>query len=150
MIAFVDSSALVKLYVDEVGAAEVRAAMRDVYVYVSTLAGVEVPSALWKKARTGEASHSEVRTLVGRFAADMYGVTPARGRFLHVLTPQHILDAAVTMIERYGLRAFDSVQLASAIAARRANPACQAFACFDKDLASAAASEGFDIVFAPS
>ncbi len=43
----------------------------------------------------------------------------------------------------YGLRAYDAVQLASAEAARAADPGCDSFACFDASLRDAAAGAGF-------
>jgi predicted nucleic acid-binding protein len=50
---FADSSALVKLYADEVGHEQVRGL---VSVAVAQLARVEVPAALWRKQRMGELS----------------------------------------------------------------------------------------------
>jgi hypothetical protein len=44
------------------------------------------------------------------------------------------------------VRAYDAVQLASALAARAANPGCREFACFDEGLRAAAAREGFALV----
>lgn len=52
MSCFADSSALVKLYADEAGRAEV-ITVETATMLVSDLARVEVPAALWKKHRAG-------------------------------------------------------------------------------------------------
>jgi hypothetical protein len=46
----------------------------------------------------------------------------------------------------HGLRAYDSVQLASGRVARRIDAAFNTFACFDKGLRDAAISEGFTLL----
>jgi len=43
----------------------------------------------------------------------------------------------------HALRALDALQLASALAARRADPSCATFACLDLRLRAAAAGAGF-------
>jgi hypothetical protein len=57
-----------------------------------------------------------------------------------------ILDEAARSVGRHPLRAFDAVQLASALAARAADPELTAFACFDDALADAARAEGFTLL----
>lgn len=44
----------------------------------------------------------------------------------------------------HGLRAYDAVQLASALATREVDERCATFAAFDRDLTLAATSEGFE------
>ncbi|WP_165492055.1 type II toxin-antitoxin system VapC family toxin [Egibacter rhizosphaerae] len=44
------------------------------------------------------------------------------------------------------LRAYDAVQLAAAIATRRAGPTCTTITAFDEGLARAAASENFALL----
>lgn len=45
-----------------------------------------------------------------------------------------------------GLRAYDAVQLASAVRARAADPELVSFACFDAGLRRAAARAGFSLI----
>ena len=62
-VVFADSSALVKLYVDEPGSTAIRRHERRSRFIVSGLARVEVPAALWRKVRTGELDPSDARLL---------------------------------------------------------------------------------------
>jgi len=45
-----------------------------------------------------------------------------------------------------GLKASDAVKLATARAARIADPSCSSFASFDSELRDAAAADGFDLI----
>ena len=139
MTVFADSSALVKLYADEDGADLVRAVRLFVVAAVSR---VEVPSALWRKSRTGELSAQDAGVLVSAFTADWY--EPSSG-FVPVALRTQVLDGAASAAAVHGLRAYDAVQLACALAARRADPQLDVFLCFDRDLRDAAGREGFSL-----
>ncbi len=67
-------------------------------------------------------------------------------RFTVVGITDTILVSAAEALARHPLRAYDAVQLASALAARSAYPALGLFACFDRDLAAAGAAEGFHVM----
>jgi uncharacterized protein len=139
--AFADSSALVKLYANEDRSDDVRDLAGP--LYVSALARVEVTAALWRKNRSGELSRAAAQTLAAEFAADFHGVVSEPPRFLPVAPVVPLPD----LTDRYGLRAYDATQLASAVAVRRIDNTCRVFACFDKGLSSAADSEGFTTPF---
>ena len=139
-MVFADSSALVKLYVPELGHERVRSLTA---VVVSELAGVEVPSALWRKHRTGQLSAGAARALVGAFEADLHGTAGEEPRFVAVTASPLVLDTAARLTGVHGLRAYDAVQLATAKLVASTEPACRTFATFDKALADAAAAEGF-------
>jgi predicted nucleic acid-binding protein len=142
---FADSSALVKLYADEDRSDDVRDLAGP--LYVSALARVEVAAALWRKHRMGELSRKAAQTLAIEFAVDFHGVESERSRFLPVAAVSPVLDLAADLTDRYGLRAYDAIQLASAVAVRRIDDSCQVFACFDKGLSAAAGGEGFTTPF---
>lgn len=147
MTSFADSSALVKLYADELGADRVRSLGDG--LLISELARVEVPAALWRKHRTGEMSASDVAVLVAEFEYDCFGDerhTTSSTRFVRITVTSSIVDEAATLTGRYGLRAYDAVQLASAIAARRVDASVIAFAAFDRHLNRAAAIESFQLL----
>ena len=137
-----DSSALVKLYADEVGADTVRGV--DAFV-VSALARVEVPAALMRKVRAGALAAATAGVLLREFEADWRG-SGGRPRFAAVPATAEVLEDAARHAAVHGLRAYDAVQLASAIAARTADDALQEFACFDSDLRAAAVREGFRLL----
>jgi len=133
----------VKRYSDEPGHEHVR---RLVSVAVAQLARVEVPAALWRKQRLGELSADDARLLAADFEADYFGADSEPPRFAPVATTAGILDEAARLCASHGLRAYDAVQLSSALAARRADDSCTSFAAFDRSLRRAAATEGFDLV----
>lgn len=140
---FFDSSALVKLYVDEAGYHSIRLVR---LIVVSALARVEVPSALWRKRRLDEIEEVVVVRLVTGFREDLLGTTKTRPRFLVLRASDDVLDAAARLTGTAGLRAYDAVQLASAEAARAADSGCDTFACFDVSLREAAARSGFSLL----
>jgi predicted nucleic acid-binding protein len=140
---FADSSALVKLYSDEPGHEHVRGLAS---VAVAQLARVEVPAALWRKQRLGELSADDAGLLAADFEADYFGAESEPPRFAAVATTAGILDDAARLCGSHGLRAYDAVQLSSALAVRRADRSCTGFAAFDRSLRRAAAAEGFDLV----
>ncbi|RFU21311.1 type II toxin-antitoxin system VapC family toxin [Geodermatophilus marinus] len=143
MSVFADSSALVKLYADEPGHEPVRAVAM---LIVSQLARVEVPAALWRKARAGELSAADAGVLVAAFEADYAGTHDDPARFAAVSVVPEILDDAARLSAVHGLRAYDAVQLASARAAAEAVPSCRTFAAFDDRLRLAAAADGFRLL----
>lgn len=143
MSTFADSSALVKLYSDEPGHDHIR---RLVSVAVAQLARVEVPAALWRKQRLGELTADDARLLAADFEADYFGVDSEPPRFAAVAMTAGILDEAARLCALHGLRAYDAVQMSSAIAVRHADDSCTAFAAFDRTLRRAAAAEGFDLI----
>lgn len=142
MTTFADSSALVKLYADEQGFHEVRSLTA---LAVSQMARVEVPAAIWGKHRLGELAEGEAQVLVADFEADYFG-TGEEPRFAAVTLTAEVLDGAARLCAAHGLRAYDAVQLSSALAARTADPSCSGFAAFDQRLRTAAAIEGFSLI----
>jgi hypothetical protein len=113
---------------------------------VSNLARVEVPAAVWRKYRRGELSSEDAAVLVEELEWDWSGEADADTRFAVVEVTEEILELAARAVARHPLRAFDAVQLASALAARAADPSLTAFACFDEELADAARAEGFTLL----
>lgn len=73
---FADSSALVKLYADELGVDVVRAVPS---LIISQLARVEVPAALWRKHRLGELSAADT-------SVSHVGATSGRRRSLRAFS----------------------------------------------------------------
>jgi uncharacterized protein len=56
-----------------------------------------------------------------------------------------VLSSAVSLCGVHGLRAYDAVQLGSAVIARAADPTIDSFLAADQALVRAAAAEGFEI-----
>lgn len=143
MSTFADSSALVKLYADEAGHEIVREI--DVPV-VSQLARVEVPAALWRKHRIGELAAAATAILVAQFDADWFGTDEEPARFVVVALSESILESAARLTGTHRLRAYDAVQLATALAARTADSDCTGLAAFDRVLRDSAVVEHFTLV----
>jgi hypothetical protein len=68
----------VKLYADEPGHRPIRALE---LLVVSAIARAEVPSALWRKARTGELEDAAASILVSAFELDFHGNPDTDPRF---------------------------------------------------------------------
>jgi predicted nucleic acid-binding protein len=113
---------------------------------VSAVARVEIPAALWRKHRLGELGADDASVLVEEFEWDWHGGPGAEQRFAVVAVTDRILDEAARSAARHPLRAFDAVQLASALAARLADPELTTFACFDESPADAVRAEGLRIL----
>ena len=144
MSVFADSSAVVKLYADEVGHEAIRAIRTT--LLVSQLARVEVPAALWRKQRMRQLIAEDAALLVSEFEFDFFGNDDERPRFIAVMPTRDVLDDAARLAAVHGLRAYDAVQLATARVARTAASECDAVAAFDRDLRRAAAAEAFTLV----
>lgn len=146
MTVFEDASAIVARYVGEPGRDR---AGRSPAVVMSALSQVEVTSAIWRKQRIGELTPNRARVLVDGFLADLDAVgspdPPAGVTYLAVAASTTVLDTAVTLCAIHGLRAYDAVQLASAVQARAADPRLTEFVTYDGALHRAAAAEGFTV-----
>lgn len=143
MTAFLDSSALVKRYADESGSDLVQVVSPP--VIASDLAAVEVPAALWRKHRVGQISAPDAQILCRRFLADI-DANSSRSDAVLIEVGTDILRTAIDLVARHPLRAYDAVQLASALAASRLLGNCP-FGCFDSQLNDAAAAEGLTLLW---
>lgn len=132
-----------KLYADEPGHEDVRAFTAFA---ISAIARVEVPAALWRKHRQGEIDASSAATLTAVFERHYRGDRDHEPRFGVVTAGPAVLADAASRAAAHGLRAYDAVQLASAISARAADPSCDTFACFDDELRAAAGAASFALV----
>jgi predicted nucleic acid-binding protein len=144
---FEDASALVTRYVVETGR---ETPVRSSVVVISAVSQVEVASAIWRKQRMGELSPSRARVLVDAFLTDLNASyqrpsATAAVTYFPVATSTAVLDDAVGLVGIHGLRAYDAVQLASAVLARAADPTLTELITYDVALHRAAAAEGFTV-----
>ncbi len=143
MIVFADSSALVKLYVDEEGHEAARVLSG---ITVCAVARVEVPAAFWRKHRLGELDAVDAGVLTSAFEADYYGTSTEAPRFVVVPVTPAMLDTAAGLCARYPLRGFDAIHLACALAVRRVDAGVSTIAVYDRTLRAAAAAEGLAVL----
>jgi predicted nucleic acid-binding protein len=140
---FLDSSALIKRYVQERGTAWVRALTDPVaghQIFVTRLAAVEIAATLWRQARAGNLPAAEAAL----------GINLLRHAFAHEfrvveITPL-LASHALNHIQSHALRGADALHLGAAteLQRRRANDGLPslAFICSDAELNRAAVAEG--------
>lgn len=143
---YVDTSALVKRYVDETGSGwlcTVLGAQPAPSIIIVHLALVEMTSALMRRLREGALTPAEVAQLQNAFRSDCldeYEIALAVG---------NIIDQANRLLEAYPLRAYDAVHLATAVVANQrlvsSNLAPLIFLSSDDRLNEAASAEGLAI-----
>jgi predicted nucleic acid-binding protein len=139
---FVDSSALAKRYLREVGSnwvlSWIEPAAGNVIV-ISDLALVEIRTMLARRVREKTLSPTRAVTLKADF------LLHAKEDYLVVALDDAVTKQAANLADRYPLRALDSIQLACALHAVALLNEPMTFISGDKILLSAATSEGFII-----
>jgi predicted nucleic acid-binding protein len=140
---FLDTSALVKRHVNEAGTAWVRALAHPRAghtLYIARITAVEVCAAITRRQRGGHLSSAQAGAILGHFRRHL-----AQRYNILELTPA-LFDEAMLVARRHGLRAYDAVQLTSALKVGRLNqddgfgPVMLVSA--DRELNSAATAEG--------
>ena len=137
MIVYVDTSALLKLLVDEPGTDVMLEVAADSPTAASSaLTEVEARAALARMRAGGRLTAGQHRATARRFD-DLWEEVGA------LAVDRAVLRHAVALAETHALRAYSAVHLASALTVAQAGPV--AFACFDDELRSAAAAEGLTL-----
>ena len=136
---YLDTSWLVKLFVQEAGADAVRRIVAaDEDLVVSEVASVEFHAAVARRRREGALSAAGAASVVSRFRLEWTD----RAR-MPVSTP--VVDAAVRLVAAHPLRSLDAVQLASALLLARGAPGSVLFGTSDARLATVARREGLEL-----
>jgi predicted nucleic acid-binding protein len=142
---FLDTSGLVQRYVAEIGTAWVTSIMAPAagnLLHVSRLTGVEVVSALARRARARSLSAAHAAAAKARFQADF------TTRFHIVGITVALVKQAMALAEAHGLRGYDAVQLAAALQAQRrcfAQGQSLMLVSADAELNTAAVAEGLRV-----
>lgn len=133
---YLDTSALAKLYVIEAGSSEMKRVIEESEsgLFTSRVTYAETLSLLARLVRESRISRSAGRRQKEIFLRDWNS--------LHIVevTPSS-LASADRIIERHGLRGFDTVHLCAALSLGRPD-----FACFDARLRIAADAEGLVVI----
>lgn len=138
MILYLDTSSIVKLYIEEAGTDAVRRWAGEAEVLATCrIAYPELISALNRRLRGGDISRKEFRLLIDGFSKEWADFA--------------IIDfdeiEAGHLAEKYGLRGFDAIHLSALkLLKDRDNHISLAFSSFDKELNRAAASDGFTVL----
>lgn len=140
MRLYLDTSALVKLYLEEEGAVLVRTAVeRSQLVATSSIGYVEARAAFARRSREGVLSAQGYRTILRQFNAEW-------GRYLHLDVTDAIIKASGDIAEKYHLRAYDAIHLTSAIVLKDRLSARVVFASWDAALDVAARQSGLELL----
>ncbi|WP_240907341.1 type II toxin-antitoxin system VapC family toxin [Paludisphaera rhizosphaerae] len=109
---FLDSSALVKRYVQEAGTAWIRGVTRRGtahQIYVSRITAVEVTAAVARRRKGGSIPSRQASSVLSRFRKHL------AGRYTILEVTPSILAEAMKLANTQSLRAYDAVQLTTAI-----------------------------------
>jgi predicted nucleic acid-binding protein len=137
---YLDTIALLKIYVAEQGSDLIKAHVADASLIASSsIAYVEARSALARRRAAGDIPSRVYRRLVGDFDADW-------DRYVRIEVSETLVRRAAGLAARHRLRAYDSIHLASALLLRERPGDDMIFASWDKELDGAAAREGLRLL----
>ncbi len=138
---FLDTSAIVKRYVQETGTSWIRnlaAPASGHFLYVARIADVEVAAALARRRQQASLSPAEAAAALSQFRQDL----AQDYRVLEISIP--LLRRAARIADMHVLRAYDAVQLAASLEVRSQVPRLVLISA-DADLNSAALAEGLPV-----
>lgn len=139
MILYLDSSAMIKLYVQEPGSAEIQRWVEGAQVIAtSRIAYAEARAGLARKFRNQELAVKVYRSLIEDLDGDWEN-------YFIVDVTESLVKLAGLLSEKHALRGLDAIHLASGVILRRQGRRDVAFSCFDARLVSAARGEGLKI-----
>ena len=139
MILYLDTYALVKLYVSELHTGDVRNWVRDAEaVATSIVSYAETRAAFGRARREGSSTDAEHRRRVSQFNRDWVELMRIE------LTPLVARNAG-ELAELHAIRGFDAIHLASALWLRDKSDDAFLFAAFDRRLCEGAAAAGLQV-----
>lgn len=141
---YLETSALVKLYVREPGTDRVLALADrrgENRLVTLALSKIEFRSAVRRRERNGELPTHVANHLLDAFDHHL------QSRFVTQIITDFVLDIACKLVDSYALRAYDAIQLAGYTALKAsAGPDVPVFVCSDQALLTAAKQEGIPIL----
>jgi uncharacterized protein len=136
---FIDSSALVKRYVQEPGTAWIRSVLHrgaGHQLFVAHITAVEVFAAVARRRRGRTIASRQASSILSRFRKHL------SGRYTILEMTPGLLTDAMTLANAHELRAYDAVQLAAAVALNRLGQGGIVLVSADQELNVAAIAEG--------
>jgi uncharacterized protein len=138
MIVYLDTSSLVKLYVEEDGSSEVDALVKSSGVTATSIvAYAEARAAFARRYREASFTSTEHDRIKMFFDKDW-------GSYLVLNITGDMARLAGDLAEKHALRGFDSIHLASALTLQQELSTTIVFSCFDDNLQKASQVENFD------
>ena len=139
MMLYLDTSALVKLYVDEPMSQEVTAAVDEAEaVATSLIAYIEARAAFARARREARLSAQAYRHIVDAFVEDW-------PRYVAVEVTDRLVKEAGDLAVHRALRGYDAIHLASALSVRERVSSAVTFLAFDRALTVAAKREALHL-----
>lgn len=137
---YLETSALVKLYVQEPGSerlVRLTARAHNHRFAVLALTRVEMHSAIRRRQREGDIDPPVADRLLRQFEQHL------ESRFIKQVLNDPLIDLAISLVDRHALRAYDAVQLAGCLKLKENSANDQpSFVCSDQKLLEAAENEG--------
>jgi predicted nucleic acid-binding protein len=141
LILFCDTSALIKLYLQEPFSPELKALMTECEnIVISRIAWAEAFAALSRRAREQPADASTIALAKSAIQRDW-------PHYLVLEVNQSVVEQAGEFADAFALRGYDAVQLASAAYVLNVAKTQVTFACFDARLSKAARLLGMQAPF---
>ena len=138
MILYLDTSALVKKYFEDKNSSEVTSLWKSsLGICTSAVAYAELLAAVYRKASETRANKSLFESVVRTFQEDW-------SSFIIVEVDNRLNETIHKVIANHGLRGFDAIHLASALAIGSVVSDNFLFSCYDVRLARAARAEGLE------
>jgi len=138
MILYLDTSSLVKLYVEEEASSRVADLVRSSKVTgTSLIAYAEARAAFARRFRENAFTPGGYKRLTFSFDEDW-------DNYLIVRVTKELVRQAGDLAEKHGLRGFDAIHLSSAVTLRKELSTRIIFSCFDEKLQSASHAEELD------
>ena len=145
---YFDSSALAKKYINEAGSdwvLNITATVSRNQLITSLITSVEVVAAIAKGGRMGALSDDDMHEAILAFKKELH-----QNVYSTLAVTQQIVDKAMNLAEEHGLRAYDSVQLSSALELQSEREleglSPVDFVSCDLKLNAAAESEGLNVI----
>ena len=136
---YLDTSALIKLYVEEEGTEQVAGLTEEfdgVRLIVLDIAPLECRSAIRRREREGDVSGPDAERILTQIEEDLSSA------FLVQPSTSAVIEEAARLIDRRPLRALDALQLAGCLVSRAGVPGPVTFVCASARLYNAASREG--------
>ena len=138
MILYLDTSSLVKLYVEETSSADVEGWVRSAEIAgTSLIAYAEARAAFARRFRENVFSSKDYKRMLLQFELDWKN-------FFAIHVTAELVRLAGDLAEKHGLRGFDAVHLASAVTLREKLASPVTFSCYDIRLQNASQREKLD------
>ncbi|WP_009630774.1 type II toxin-antitoxin system VapC family toxin [Synechocystis sp. PCC 7509] len=142
-VYFIDSSALVKRYISEIGSVWVLELFDPAFgneVFIAAVSGVEIIAAIARRSRGGSISATDATKVFNQLKSDL------QTEYQIIEITESIINDGMTLAQKHGLRGYDAIQLAAGCALNMLcityNAAPIIFVSADKELNIAASIEG--------